>query len=104
MPVIFTLKKYHQLHILKFGVNYSNQVGCGGASVDFLATVASYPNPDDKIRSLNLKVRPLNEIQDTTKESSKQFPERVLSKNLTETGGFVRFVPSVNSNTLTMLS
>ncbi|KAF3335835.1 Ketohexokinase [Carex littledalei] len=31
-------------------------VGCGGASVDFLATVASYPNPDDKIRSLSLKV------------------------------------------------
>ncbi|KAJ1694336.1 hypothetical protein LUZ63_011034 [Rhynchospora breviuscula] len=31
-------------------------VGCGAASVDFLATVASYPNPDDKIRSLSLKV------------------------------------------------
>ncbi|QHO52988.1 hypothetical protein HN51_021879 [Arachis hypogaea] len=32
-------------------------VGCGAASVDFLATVASYPNPDDKIRSINLKVQ-----------------------------------------------
>ncbi|XP_021279841.1 uncharacterized protein LOC110413390 [Herrania umbratica] len=32
-------------------------LGCGAVSVDFLATVASYPNPDDKIRSTSLKVR-----------------------------------------------
>ena len=32
------------------------QVGCGGASVDFLAAVATYPKPDDKIRTTNLKV------------------------------------------------
>ncbi|KAK7277470.1 hypothetical protein RJT34_22483 [Clitoria ternatea] len=32
-------------------------VGCGGVSIDFLATVAAYPNPDDKIRSTNLKVQ-----------------------------------------------
>ncbi|KAJ3693139.1 hypothetical protein LUZ60_012234 [Juncus effusus] len=31
-------------------------VGCGAVSVDYLATVASFPNPDDKIRSLSLKV------------------------------------------------
>ncbi|XVF81095.1 hypothetical protein PTKIN_Ptkin15bG0128800 [Pterospermum kingtungense] len=32
-------------------------LGCGAVSVDFLATVASYPNPDDKIRSTSLKVQ-----------------------------------------------
>ncbi|XP_002445656.1 ribokinase isoform X2 [Sorghum bicolor] len=32
-------------------------LGCGAASVDYLATVASFPNPDDKIRSLALKVQ-----------------------------------------------
>ncbi|MED6207713.1 hypothetical protein PIB30_038271 [Stylosanthes scabra] len=32
-------------------------VGCGAASVDFLATVSSYPKPDDKIRSIKLKVQ-----------------------------------------------
>lgn len=33
------------------------QLGVGGTSVDFLAAVASYPNPDDKIRTTSLKVR-----------------------------------------------
>jgi sugar/nucleoside kinase (ribokinase family) len=33
------------------------QLGCGGISVDYLATVASFPNPDDKIRSLALKMQ-----------------------------------------------
>ncbi|KAK0580327.1 hypothetical protein LWI29_000674 [Acer saccharum] len=32
-------------------------VGCGGVGLDFLAAVASYPNPDDKIRSTSLKVQ-----------------------------------------------
>ncbi|XVF21472.1 hypothetical protein REPUB_Repub12eG0093300 [Reevesia pubescens] len=32
-------------------------LGCGAVAVDFLATVASYPNPDDKIRSTSLKVQ-----------------------------------------------
>nr|CAB3483856.1 unnamed protein product [Digitaria exilis] len=32
-------------------------LGCGAASVDYLATVASFPNPDDKIRILALKVQ-----------------------------------------------
>lgn len=32
------------------------QLGVGGTSVDFLAAVASYPNPDDKIRTTSLKV------------------------------------------------
>ncbi|CAH2077655.1 unnamed protein product [Thlaspi arvense] len=32
-------------------------LGCGGATVDFLATVDSYPQPDDKIRSTSLKVQ-----------------------------------------------
>ncbi|KAF3436068.1 hypothetical protein FNV43_RR23160 [Rhamnella rubrinervis] len=32
-------------------------VGVGGISVDFLATVAAYPEPDDKIRSTSLKVQ-----------------------------------------------
>uniref|UniRef100_A0A804LT67 Carbohydrate kinase PfkB domain-containing protein n=2 Tax=Zea mays TaxID=4577 RepID=A0A804LT67_MAIZE len=32
-------------------------LGCGGISVDYLAAVASFPNPDDKIRSLALKVQ-----------------------------------------------
>ncbi|XP_027363666.1 ribokinase-like [Abrus precatorius] len=32
-------------------------IGCGGVSIDFLATVAAYPNPDDKIRSTSLKVQ-----------------------------------------------
>lgn len=32
-------------------------LGCGSVSVDFLATVASYPQPDDKIRSTSLKVQ-----------------------------------------------
>lgn len=32
------------------------QVGCGSVAVDFLAEVASYPKPDDKIRSTSLKV------------------------------------------------
>ena len=33
------------------------QVGVGAAGVDFLATVAAYPKPDDKIRSTSLKVQ-----------------------------------------------
>ena len=33
------------------------QIGCGAINVDYLATVASFPNPDDKIRSLELKVQ-----------------------------------------------
>ncbi|XP_031250226.1 ketohexokinase-like isoform X3 [Pistacia vera] len=32
-------------------------VGCGGVGLDFLAAVASYPKPDDKIRSTSLKVQ-----------------------------------------------
>ncbi|XP_048232603.1 ribokinase isoform X2 [Ricinus communis] len=32
-------------------------LGIGGASVDFLAAVAAYPKPDDKIRSTSLKVQ-----------------------------------------------
>ncbi|XP_050206976.1 uncharacterized protein LOC126656447 isoform X1 [Mercurialis annua] len=32
-------------------------LGIGGASVDFLAAVASYPNPDDKMRTTSLKVQ-----------------------------------------------
>ncbi|KAK3123212.1 hypothetical protein QOZ80_8AG0626310 [Eleusine coracana subsp. coracana] len=32
-------------------------LGCGGISTDYLATVASFPNPDDKIRSLALKMQ-----------------------------------------------
>ncbi|KAK7345708.1 hypothetical protein VNO77_16318 [Canavalia gladiata] len=32
-------------------------VGCGGVSIDFLATVSAYPKPDDKIRSTSLKVQ-----------------------------------------------
>ncbi|KAK7336940.1 hypothetical protein VNO77_17494 [Canavalia gladiata] len=32
-------------------------VGCGAVSVDFLATVATYPKPDDKIRSTSFKVQ-----------------------------------------------
>ncbi|KAI5395294.1 uncharacterized protein LOC127091026 isoform X1 [Lathyrus oleraceus] len=32
-------------------------VGCGSLTVDFLATVAAYPKPDDKIRTTTLKVQ-----------------------------------------------
>ena len=32
------------------------QLGVGTVSVDFLAAVTSYPNPDDKIRTTSLKV------------------------------------------------
>ncbi|XP_023764062.1 uncharacterized protein LOC111912557 isoform X1 [Lactuca sativa] len=32
-------------------------LGFGGVSVDLLATVASFPNPDDKIRSTSMKVQ-----------------------------------------------
>ncbi|XP_059433471.1 uncharacterized protein LOC132166639 isoform X2 [Corylus avellana] len=32
-------------------------VGCGGAALDYLAAVAAYPNPDDKIRTTSLKVQ-----------------------------------------------
>ncbi|XP_030549458.1 ketohexokinase-like isoform X2 [Rhodamnia argentea] len=32
-------------------------LGCGLVSLDFLAAVASYPKPDDKIRSTSLKVQ-----------------------------------------------
>ncbi|KAG4186476.1 hypothetical protein ERO13_A08G046100v2 [Gossypium hirsutum] len=32
-------------------------LGCGSVGVDFLASVASYPKPDDKIRSTSLKVQ-----------------------------------------------
>ncbi|CAN1169744.1 Khk [Linum perenne] len=32
-------------------------LGCGAASVDLLAAVAAYPNPDDKIRTTSLKVQ-----------------------------------------------
>ncbi|KAL8215055.1 hypothetical protein R6Q57_004504 [Mikania cordata] len=44
-------------------VSPSNQLespivlGFGGVSVDLLATVASFPNPDDKIRSTSMKVQ-----------------------------------------------
>ncbi|XP_019429597.1 PREDICTED: ribokinase-like isoform X3 [Lupinus angustifolius] len=37
--------------------NDSVVVGCGGIAVDFLAVVDAYPNPDDKIRTVNLKVQ-----------------------------------------------
>ncbi|XP_039001041.1 sulfofructose kinase-like isoform X1 [Hibiscus syriacus] len=40
-----------------FFVPHNQQLGCGQVSVDFLATVASFPNPDDKIRSTSLKVQ-----------------------------------------------
>ena len=32
------------------------QLGCGGVSVDYLAVVASFPKPDDKIRSTSFQV------------------------------------------------
>ncbi|XP_060180630.1 uncharacterized protein LOC132610347 [Lycium barbarum] len=32
-------------------------LGCGGVSLDFLAAVDSYPNPDDKIRSTSFEVQ-----------------------------------------------
>ncbi|CAN4093472.1 unnamed protein product [Withania somnifera] len=32
-------------------------LGCGAVSVDFLAAVASYPKPDDKIRSTSFEVQ-----------------------------------------------
>ncbi|KAL8494437.1 hypothetical protein ACS0TY_025302 [Phlomoides rotata] len=32
-------------------------LGCGGVTLDFLAAVASYPEPDDKIRSTSAKVQ-----------------------------------------------
>lgn len=32
-------------------------VGCGSACLDYLAAVASYPKPDDKIRSTSFKVQ-----------------------------------------------
>ncbi|XLS55361.1 hypothetical protein HN51_005116, partial [Arachis hypogaea] len=32
------------------------QLGCGSASIDLLATVAAYPKPDEKIRSTSFKV------------------------------------------------
>ena len=32
------------------------QVGCGGAAIDYLASVVSYPKPDDKIRTTALEV------------------------------------------------
>ncbi|KAK7267482.1 hypothetical protein RIF29_20156 [Crotalaria pallida] len=32
-------------------------VGCGGINLDFLAVVSAYPNPDDKIRTTNLKIQ-----------------------------------------------
>ncbi|XP_070012188.1 uncharacterized protein LOC107819257 isoform X2 [Nicotiana tabacum] len=32
-------------------------LGCGSVGVDFLAAVASYPNPDDKIRSTSFQVQ-----------------------------------------------
>ncbi|KAK9057409.1 hypothetical protein SSX86_022244 [Deinandra increscens subsp. villosa] len=32
-------------------------LGFGGVAVDLLATVASFPNPDDKIRSISMKVQ-----------------------------------------------
>lgn len=33
------------------------QLGCGGTFIDYLATVASFPSLDDKIRSLTLKMQ-----------------------------------------------
>jgi hypothetical protein len=32
------------------------QVGCGAVGLDFLATVAAFPQPDQKIRSTSFKV------------------------------------------------
>ncbi|KAI8574333.1 hypothetical protein RHMOL_Rhmol01G0346100 [Rhododendron molle] len=32
-------------------------LGCGGVTVDLLATVEAYPKPDDKIRSTSLKIQ-----------------------------------------------
>jgi len=32
------------------------QVGCGGAALDFLASVETFPQPDDKIRTTELQV------------------------------------------------
>lgn len=33
------------------------QLGCGAVNLDYLAAVASFPKPNDKIRSTSLKVR-----------------------------------------------
>jgi hypothetical protein len=35
------------------------QVGCGAMGLDFLATVAAFPQPDQKIRSTSFKVTQL---------------------------------------------
>jgi hypothetical protein len=35
------------------------QVGCGAVGLDFLATVAAFPQPDQKIRSTSFKVTQL---------------------------------------------
>ncbi|WVZ92274.1 hypothetical protein U9M48_038352 [Paspalum notatum var. saurae] len=47
----------HGLRLLQQPRPRRGTLGCGGISVDYLATVASFPNPDDKIRSLELKVQ-----------------------------------------------
>ncbi|KAK7367989.1 hypothetical protein VNO80_10011 [Phaseolus coccineus] len=65
-------------------------VGCGAVSVDFLATVAAYPKPDDKIRSTSFKVADdtqgrevLRELEadgvDTSFMASTAFPELQLA-------------------------
>ncbi|KAF3649158.1 hypothetical protein FXO37_19088 [Capsicum annuum] len=43
--------------IVGFFFTFLMELGCGAVSLDFLAAVASYPNPDDKIRSTSFEVQ-----------------------------------------------
>ena len=47
---------------IKIEAGKCSQVGCGGISVDYLATVSAFPRPDDKIRSTSSKVRSSDEF------------------------------------------
>lgn len=38
-------------------------VGCGGVGVDYLASVAEYPKPDEKLRTERLEVQVENELR-----------------------------------------
>lgn len=37
-------------------------IGMGSACLDYLAQVAAWPNPDDKLRTESLEVRKLNSL------------------------------------------
>ncbi|CAK9323590.1 unnamed protein product [Citrullus colocynthis] len=63
-------------------------LGVGIASFDFLAAVASYPNPDDKIRTTSLKVQGGGNVGNALTSAARLgLTPRIISKVADDTQG-----------------